>query len=201
MMLPMLGWAVTGLVFHIKPGYAGAYETLSVKTYPLAQTIAIQSDKNWQEVRMLRTVLGDHLLVLTEAGARHLHPATRKPMPLPGPAQLQQLFEDAVSGDIERYGSILAVNGDTAETTTGVRVVLDWETLRLTQRGTDTALIDLLYEIHYLRWTPWESINRVLSSAGLLLLFALSLLGLRVYLAGNGTPLRESQREDTIGKP
>ena len=190
MMLPMIAWAVTGLVFHIKPGYAGAYEALNVKTYPLTQSIAIETDDDWQEIRMLRTALGDHLLVITETGARHLHPATLEQKPLPGSTELQQLFEDAVSGDVERYGSIKAVTGNTAETTTGVRIVLEWDSLKLTQRGTDTDLIDLLYEIHYLRWTPWDSVNRVLSSVGLLLLFALSLLGLRIYLAGKRASFR-----------
>ena len=36
MLLPMTGWAITGAVFFLKPGYQGAYEILPVKTYLLS---------------------------------------------------------------------------------------------------------------------------------------------------------------------
>jgi uncharacterized iron-regulated membrane protein len=29
LLLPFFGWAITGMVFFIKPGYAGAYEILT----------------------------------------------------------------------------------------------------------------------------------------------------------------------------
>ena len=30
LLLPLLGWAATGAIFFIKPGYAGAYEQLAI---------------------------------------------------------------------------------------------------------------------------------------------------------------------------
>jgi len=39
LILPMLGWTFTGLIFFIKPGYKGAYEQLALKTYPLEKNL------------------------------------------------------------------------------------------------------------------------------------------------------------------
>lgn len=33
MLLPLFGWAITGFIFFLKPGYEGAYELLQLKTY------------------------------------------------------------------------------------------------------------------------------------------------------------------------
>ncbi len=191
MLLPMIGWAITGLVFFIKPGYQGAYEIPLVKTYPLEQSFAINSDFDWLEMRLMRTVLGYHLLVTTDAGSQHINPVTLEEIPLPPPEQMQRLFADAVSSNAERYGEIERVTGNTAETSTGVTLVLDWQRLKLSQRGRDTELIDLLYEIHYLRWTPWDAVNQVLGLAGLFFLVTLSLLGMRIYFA---SPIRSNKK-------
>ena len=48
LLLPFLGWAITGFVFFVKPGYEGAYETLQPKTYPLdLGTVAVMADPSW----------------------------------------------------------------------------------------------------------------------------------------------------------
>jgi len=44
MLLPFAGWAVTGAIFFIKPGYGPAYESLSIKTYPLDKPLAINPE-------------------------------------------------------------------------------------------------------------------------------------------------------------
>ena len=62
LLLPMLGWAATGVVFFTKPGYEAAYEQLQPRLYPVESGAAVPADGEWQEVRVLRTVLGDHLL-------------------------------------------------------------------------------------------------------------------------------------------
>ena len=46
MLLPLIGWAVTGAVFFLKPGYAGAYETLPVKSYPFETEIKLTPDED-----------------------------------------------------------------------------------------------------------------------------------------------------------
>src|SRR6185295_16198060 len=65
LLLPFLGWAITGLIFFIKPGYEGAYEVLSPKTYSLDRAISISPDPSWLEFRYFRTILGEHLIART----------------------------------------------------------------------------------------------------------------------------------------
>src|SRR4029079_12678348 len=83
LLLPFFGWAITGLVFFIKPGYAGAYEILNPKTYPLNEDISISPAPGWLEFRCFRTVLGSHLIVRTNVGWSHLDPKTLEPKGAP----------------------------------------------------------------------------------------------------------------------
>ncbi|MGH9802921.1 MAG: hypothetical protein ACRD82_21345, partial [Blastocatellia bacterium] len=77
MLLPLFGWAITGFVFFVKPGYEGAYELLQPKTYPMdGGNIALTADPSWLEFRYFKTVLGNHLIVRTAQGWQHLDPAT-----------------------------------------------------------------------------------------------------------------------------
>lgn len=177
LLLPFFGWALTGLVFFIKPGYEGAYELLSPKTYPLDRPVAINPDPAWLEVRYFKTVLGEHLIVRTDAGWLHLNPADRQPRNRPTESELGTLLQDAFSANPRRYGHVIKVSGDTASTDTGVEVTIDWKRLSLQQRGTDTDRIDLLYKVHYLQWTGVTIIDRVAGIVGLVLLMALTILG------------------------
>ena len=135
LLLPFFGWALTGLVFFIKPGYEGAYEVLSPKTYPLDRAVAVNPDPSWLEFRYFRTVLGDHLIVRTEQGWSHLNPANKQPRDKPTEDEIRALLKDAFSTNPRRYGNISEVSGDTANTDTGVEVRLDWNRLSLQQRG------------------------------------------------------------------
>ncbi|MGE0100825.1 MAG: PepSY domain-containing protein [Blastocatellales bacterium] len=180
MLLPLLGWAATGLVFFLKPGYEGAYEMLSVRTYPLTRRYEITPGADWTEARILRTRLGDHLLVRTSSGRLHLDPETMRPRPEPSEVEVRELLKDAFSANPARYGDPVNVSKGEATTSTGVEVGLDWMTLILQQKGPDTARIDALYRIHYLQWTGVKWLDRALGLAGLVLLVALSVLGLRL---------------------
>jgi uncharacterized iron-regulated membrane protein len=182
LVLPMLGWTFTGLVFFIKPGYQGAYEQLSVKTYPLSQPITIIPQDNWQEVRVVKTVLGEHLIVKANNKSQHLDPTTLLAMPEPTTLQFETLINDAFTDNQARYGDIISTDGLTAKTNTGVEVVLNWSSLRLSQQGQDTQLINLLYQVHYLQWTPFKELNQVVGIFGLILLISLTDLGVRIYL-------------------
>ena len=153
MLLPLSGWAVTGAFFFLKPGYADAYEPLQVKTYPLEPNIALQADPSWLEVRLVKTILGEHLLARTATGWFHLDPRTLQSRPEPSIDDISALVTDALSANPERYGRIASIEGANITTSTGARVELDWNRLALTQRGKDTDRIDLLYRIHYLQWT------------------------------------------------
>jgi len=185
LLIPFFGWALTGFVFFVKPGYAGAYEILRVKTYPLATIAPIAPEPAWREIRYFRTILGDHLLVRTDNGWENLDPTTRQPRAIPQEAQLKRLLSDAFSINPSRYGSVLTVSGDRATTSTGVQLTLDWNSMSLQQSGLDTNRIDRLYKIHYLQWTGIKSLDRVLGFTGIFLILTLSGLGAWIAFIGN----------------
>jgi len=182
LVLPMLGWTLTGLVFFIKPGYQGAYEQLPIKSHPLNQTLNLTAKENWQEIKLLSTILGDHLLVKVKNKIEHLDPLTLSKKAQPTDEQFKILLRDAFSHNEARYGEIVSIDGLSAKTSTGVKVTLNWPSLRLSQSGEDTELINLLYQVHYLQWTPSKAVNDVLGIAGLILLMSLTVLGVRLYL-------------------
>jgi hypothetical protein len=178
MVLPLFGWAITGLVFFLKPGYEGAYELLQLKTYPLEQPFTLTPQPAWREFRCLKTILGNHLLVRTAQGWQQLDPALLTVRTMPGDADLRKLLQDAFTANPGRYGTVAAINGATITTSTEVKVTLDWNRLSAQQRGPDTDRIDRLYKIHYLQWTGIKWLDKVVGLLGLALLLGLSVLGL-----------------------
>ena len=182
LVLPMLGWTITGLIFFIKPGYKDAYEQLAVKTYPLDRPFTVNPNNNWEEVRLIKTILGYHLLVKANGQVKHLDPVSLKVKSNPTQSQYKTLVEDAFSNNIERYGDVVSIDGSSAQTSTGVYVTLDWSSLRLSQKGNDTKLINLFYKVHYLQWSPYKGVNQVLGIMGLLLLITLTMFGVRLYV-------------------
>lgn len=178
MLLPLFGWAITGLVFFLKPGYEGAYELLQLKTYPLEQPFTVTPNPAWLEFRCVRTILGNHLLVRTKEGWRQLDPALMTARAKPSEADLGKLLQDAFTANPSRYGTVATINGNTITTSTNVKVTLDWNRLSVQQRGPDTERIDGLYKIHYLQWTGIKAVDKVLGLVGLALLVTLSILGL-----------------------
>src|SRR5262245_56814510 len=179
MILPLAGWAVTGAIFFVKPGYAGAYEQLAIRTYPLDDNLPVRIQA-WREARLVKTILGTHLLARTDAGWRNLDPATLRVEPVPPQEKLRLLFEDAFSANPDRYGHVATQADLTAHTTTGVDVTLDWNRLSVQQRGRDTARIDALYRIHYLQWTGVGFLDKILGVIGLLAIGLLAYLGVRL---------------------
>jgi PepSY-associated TM region len=177
LLLPFLAWAATGFVFFLKPGYAGAYEILTPRTYPLDKAAAISPDSTWLEYRYIKTVLGEHLIVRTEKGWAQLNPSDKQPKSTPTRAEIELLLKDAFTANPSRYGELADISGTTAMTSTGVEVDLDWNRLTLQQRGKDTDRIDLLYKIHYLQWTGIKGIDRILGFVGLTLVIVLTVLG------------------------
>jgi hypothetical protein len=139
--------------------------------------LPITSDPDWLELRSLRTVLGDHLLVRTKSGWIQLDPINKQQRNLPSEEDLRNLLKDAFTVNPQRYGAISTVNGTTVTTNTGVEVTLDWNRMSLQQKGRDTDRIDRLYRIHYLQWTGVKSIDRVLGFVGIVLVLVLTSLG------------------------
>ena len=184
MLLPFCAWAITGLIFFLKPGYADAYELLTLKIYP-PNTNALQpfaANPDWQSCKLLRTTLGDHLIAQTREGCTHLDLATRTPKAQPSDEEVRRLLEEAIaaSPNPARYGQIVSLSERRATTDTGVRITLNWECLTVMQRGNDTDWIDRLYKIHYLQLTGSASTDRVIGFMGIVLLLALNALGLKL---------------------
>lgn len=176
LIMPFLGWAATGLAFFIKPGYAEAYAMLVPKLYPLTDIANVAGRPQWLEYRVLRTILGDHLLVKTAEGWRHCR-LDGSDMPPPTRESVRHLVEDAITAHPERYGETREISATEVATSTGVTIHLDWNRLSLTQSGADTRRIDGWYKIHYLQWTGIASLDRVLGLAVLLLLVLMTLTG------------------------
>lgn len=177
LLVPFFGWAITGLVFFIKPGYGDAYELLTPKTYPLDRAVVVTAEPGWREFRCLRTILGEHLLARTDSGWLQLNPMDKQPRARPGDAEVRLLLNDAFSANPKRYGEIVDVSEETIRTSTGVEVILDWNRLALQQAGHDTKRIDLLYRIHYLQWTGVKGVDRLVGLVGLVLVMVLTTLG------------------------
>jgi len=181
LLLPLIGWAVTGAVFFLKPGYSGAYETLAVKSYPVETEIKLSPDPEWLEARFIRTILGEHMLARTSRGWLHYDPRTLKLRSEPSIDEIRELVSDAISSNPARYGKIIRVEGSNVVTDTGIHIDLDWSRLALSQRGGDTDRIDALYKIHYLQWTGMKSVDQVLGALGILLVVLLSALGASLF--------------------
>lgn len=183
MLLPLIGWAITGSIFFLKPGYAGAYDAPQVKTYPLETKVALEPAPSWLEFRYVKTILGEHLLARTERGWQHLDPHSLQPKPAPTEDEVRALLADALAANQSRYGQVASIEGNTITTDTGVRVLLDWNRLALAQRGKDTDRIDFLYKIHYLQWTGVAAVDKVLGALGLVLVLTLSVIGARLFFS------------------
>ena len=175
---PLLLWALTGIVFLIKPGYAGAYDQLSPQRYEIRDTIHLVPAKSWREIKLFRTVLGDHLIVNDGGIWRHLDPTTLLDRPPPSEKELKALIGDAMISDSERYGNIVNVQHGIVSTDTGVEITLDWSRMALGQSGRDTRLINTLYKIHYLQWLGEQKADKVLGVLGIFMLIALLATGL-----------------------
>lgn len=179
----LLLWAATGLVFLVKPGYSEAYQQLSIKTYPLRENIIIRPQPEWLEYRVFRTILGLHVVALTESGWEQFDPVNRAVRHLPAADDLQSLMQDSVALYSERYGQVLKplnIDGDmiSAVTSTKIQLTLDWNRFSLKQVGNDTRLIKKLYKLHYLQWTGNKFADTILGVLGLLFLVTLVISGL-----------------------
>lgn len=182
LLLPFLGWVLTGAVFLFKPGYDGAYEKINLKFYPVEHRNISLPENAWLEIRLLKTVLGEHLLVKSDGEWQQLNTATFELRAKPSEQAQRQLLMEAISQNHERYGSLERREGDVFITSTGVELRLNWNTLTVHQMGNDTKLIKLLYKIHYLQWLGHEGANKVMGISGLFLLLVLALYGLLLYL-------------------
>lgn len=183
MLTPLLAWTCTGAVFLIQPGYGDAYAPLSVRQYPMEAPLSVTPRPQWLEYRVLRSVLGQHLVARTAEGWEHLHAETLETFNLEDDAQRRELIADAITSNPERYGVLTGKEGERYLTSKGVEIELNAQNLSLRQYGGDTRWIDRLYQVHYLQWSGIKSLDKVIGVAALLLLALLSITGLRLVMA------------------
>ena len=181
MAIPIALWVITGLVILTKPGYKNAYEQLSPNLYLLAQNIIIPKSTSWSEAKLIRTILGHHLLVISKGHPKNLDPLNLYQTQLPSRDQLLKLVNDSTSNNPQRYGKAISVSGHKVTTDTGVVISVDWNTMKFQQQGSDTRLINTLYKIHYLQWLPEPTANKIFGGLGLLLLLLLMILGIKKH--------------------
>jgi uncharacterized iron-regulated membrane protein len=178
MLLPFLAWAVTGVFFFIKPGYKDAYESLPIKTYPITLLPQLEVDKNWNEVRWVRSILGQHLLVKKEQDWQQVSAQTLQEKELPTEQQIRLLINDAIQVNPQRYGEIQSIDSTQVKMDTGVEISISWSQMSLYQTGLDTQFINNMYKVHYLQWTGIKSIDKILGILGLGVMVILALLGM-----------------------
>lgn len=168
-------WTVTGLLFHLKPGWGRAYDMLSI-------------ERPGNSVETFDTAIGRLVRTTSESGTQ-LQDAKWPRMLSPlDESSAKALVLDAVSRSPyhAEYGGIVATVLTDHEARfrfgNGATVTIGRDDARISQRGPDTDRIDWLYRIHYLQWTGNKSIDRVLAVLGLLLVWAVMIPGVVLFV-------------------
>lgn len=191
LLLPLLVWTGTGLIFLNQPGWAGAYESLQpfderlVNAATLREPGELVLGGGWSRWELGSTALGPLYRLSGEGGAALVDAETG--------ALLSPLSEEALAviatdaaGRAEakaRYGRIERIEMSEREGLVhfegGAQVRVGRYDLSLSQRGSDTVWIDRLYEAHYLRWTGVGWIDRILGPLALIAVWLLGFTGVR----------------------
>jgi uncharacterized iron-regulated membrane protein len=194
---PLVVWSITGLLFHLKPGWDRAYDQLSaerpagLQPGAVASLAAIEAALGGVTITRLElfdSVLGPLCRVTTSTGEELFDATTAKRRSPLSIEDARAIAVDAVSRSTHHaaYGEPL----DTKETDDTVRVRfaggstvdVDRHAARLSQRGADTDRIDWLYRIHYLQWTGKRGLDRVLGVVGLMLIWAVFVPGIVLFV-------------------
>ena len=186
-------WSITGLLFHIKPGWDRAYDQLTVErrdsALRLAELTGLQSlgGAPLTRIELFDTAIGPLYRARTATGTQ-LYDAKTGQLRVLDAAAARTLAADAIARSPHRasYGEIddVVLDDTTAhiKLSGGPRVELDLRDARVTQQGPDTARIDWLYRIHYLQWTGNRNVDRVLAMAGLALIWAVMIPGIVLFV-------------------
>lgn len=153
-------WSITGLLFHLKPGWDRAYDMLSAER---------------SKTETLDTVIGP----LTRTGGKLATPLTEE--------QAKQLAADAMSrsAHASEYGALQRVVTDEASVKlvyANATVSVARGSARISQTGSDTSRIEWLYRIHYLQWTGNPTLDKILAIAGLALIWAVMIPGIVLFV-------------------
>jgi len=182
---PFLVWTATGLLFHIKPGWAEAYETLSIErrdralpehpappAFPGATRLELFDCALGPVYRVHR---GRETALFDARDGRALSPLS--------PDAARDLAVDAVARSPYRaaYGEPGAATpaGDDVVIAfgRGPKIRVDRRSGQLAREAIDTRRIDALYDLHYLRWTGIPAIDRALAVLAIVATWVLTGLG------------------------
>ncbi|MCK6448267.1 MAG: PepSY domain-containing protein [Planctomycetes bacterium] len=211
LVLPLVVWIATGVLFHVKHRYDEAYEALAV---PPERT------PDWASARLapadvlaragvepplvlavhpsgalayfarragapvaLDAASGAELAIADEAGARRWITAAlaRSPHVARHGELVQDLAPSATNVRSMRTG--VEDPALVFETTGAKRITVDLVTGELTQTGELNDFIDATYALHYLQWTPWSAVNVALVLVALPLVLLLAGTGVRLVFA------------------
>ena len=195
---PLVVWSISGLLFHLKPGWGRAYEMLSaerdgsaLRARELAAPGAIEAALGGglaTRLELFDSALGPLVRVATADGPELVDAVTaRRRSPL-SEADARALAVDAVARSPHRaaYGAPAEVRTDDRAVWVrfdgGPTVRVGRRDARLSQRGPDTERIDWLYRIHYMQWTGNAAVDRVLAVAALALIWAVLAPGLVLFV-------------------
>ena len=168
LLLPLIVWAMRGMIFLGASGWGDAYTPVRIKTMPLEDVPLPDLPFEIYEWRALKTSIGVHLLVKTEQEWRHYSAADGQAWPEPSAQEVRQLLTEAIAANPNRFGKLTEINGLQAATDTDCSITLNWNTLSVMQECPDHARINLLYQLHYLRWTGWRPFDTFMGYAALI---------------------------------
>jgi uncharacterized iron-regulated membrane protein len=183
---PLVVWSITGLLFHLKPGWKRAYDMVSIER-PLEPTetkVASFETLSFKRLELFGSAIGP---LYRLDGSRLVDARTLAPKSPLSIDDAKTLAQDAVahSSQSAGYGALVDVKAD--DSTVHVKfanatVDLDRASGSVYQHGADTARIDWLYRIHYLKWTNVPRIDRVVSVLGLALIWLAMVAGLVLFV-------------------
>ncbi|MGE0545630.1 MAG: PepSY domain-containing protein [Kofleriaceae bacterium] len=191
LVVPLVTWSITGLLFHLKPGWDRAYDMPRVERPGVVATAGLAPltsiEVNVQKVELFDSALGPLYRVTTANGTELFDARTAKRRSPLSAEDANLLVRDAVERSPHRaeYGALLdsaSTDGELTARFERATVTVDRKTARLSQRGDDTDRIDWLYRIHYLQWTNNPAIDRVIAIGGLIWIWAVLLPGLVLFL-------------------
>ncbi len=163
LVIALVVWSVTGLLFHLKPGWDRAYDMLS-----------IERGETREE---LDTAIGP---LVRKGGVLDRGPLTED--------EARTLAVDAVSRSAHARAYGAAVATTVTDATVRVRfsggavVSVDRAGGYVSQRGADTDRIDWLYRMHYLQWTGHRSLDRLIAVLGLVLIWVVMVPGVVLFV-------------------
>ena len=188
LVIPLVLWSLTGLLFHLKPGWSRAYDMLDPERPAELHLDKLASLPSATHVEVFATAIGPLARITTGKGDELYDADTgTKRSPLPVEAA-QALAVDAISRShfASAYGAPSRVTSTdttvTIELAEGPTVEVGRNDARISQRGHDTDRIDWLYRIHYLQWTGNKTLDKILALVGLVLIWLVLIPGVVLFV-------------------